>query len=43
MIVFDEQYKAGGEQIDIIDVAPSVLSILGYRIPDSMRGFSIFS
>ncbi len=43
MIVFDEQCKARREQIDIIDVAPSVLSILGYRIPDSMGGFSIFS
>ena len=43
MIVFDEQYKAGGEKIDIIDVAPSVLATLGYRIPDSMRGLSIFS
>lgn len=43
MIVVDEQYKASREQIDIIDVAPSVLSILGYRIPGSMRGFSVFS
>jgi predicted AlkP superfamily pyrophosphatase or phosphodiesterase len=43
MIVFDERCKAGRQQIDIIDVAPSILAILGYPRPDSMRGSPVFS
>lgn len=42
MIVFDEQCKARREEIDIIDVAPSILSLLGFSRPDSMRGSAVF-
>lgn len=42
MIVCDERCKAMREQIDIIDIAPSILSILGYPIPVFMRGAPVF-
>jgi hypothetical protein len=42
MMVFDKKFKPAREQIDIIDVAPSILGILGYRKPETMRGSNVF-
>jgi predicted AlkP superfamily pyrophosphatase or phosphodiesterase len=40
MVVLDQNYTVGlsGEEVDIIDVAPSMLNLLGYQRPDYMKG-----
>ena len=43
MVVFGQNCEGIREEIDIIDVAPSILSLLGFPRPDSMRGSPNFS
>ncbi len=38
MILLDNHYKADRQEIDIIDVAPSILGLLGCKKPDYMKG-----
>jgi bisphosphoglycerate-independent phosphoglycerate mutase (AlkP superfamily) len=42
MIVLSNQYKAQPKEIDIIDVAPSILGLLGFKKPDYMTGNGVF-
>jgi hypothetical protein len=43
MILCDENYKATRQETDLIDVAPSVLQILGYKKPEHMKGSEVFT
>jgi predicted AlkP superfamily pyrophosphatase or phosphodiesterase len=42
MIVFNKNYRSSKEQIELIDVAPSILGILGYKKPEFMKGLPVF-
>jgi len=42
MIISDNHYKVSSEEIDIIDVAPSILGLMGFKKEDCMKGNSIF-
>lgn len=45
MMALDHHYRSGtrpGEEVDVIDVAPSLLRILGYPKPDYMKGRCVF-
>ena len=43
MILLDDSYKATMQDVDIIDVAPTVLGLLGYDKPEYMKGQCVFS
>ena len=43
MVVCDDACTAGVDQAEIIDVAPSLMDLLGCRKPGSMTGRSLFS
>ena len=43
MILLDDHYKAPAKEVDIIDVAPTVLGLLGYQKPHHMRGNCVFT
>lgn len=43
MILLDDCYKATKQEVEIIDVAPTVLELLGYEKPDYMKGRSVFT
>ncbi len=43
MIVCDETCTTGTEQAEIIDVAPSLIELLGCRRPESMKGRPLFA
>lgn len=43
LIIFDEKYKPLNSNIKMVDVAPSLLKILGYKTPDSMTGKPAFN
>jgi bisphosphoglycerate-independent phosphoglycerate mutase (AlkP superfamily) len=42
LIVFDKNYRSSTDQIELIDVAPSILGILGYKKPEFMKGLPVF-
>jgi hypothetical protein len=42
MILLDDCYKASKKAVKIIDVAPTVLRLLGYEKPDYMIGNCVF-
>ena len=42
MILLDHHYEAEGKEIDIIDVAPSLLGLLGHKKADYMKGNCVF-
>ena len=43
MILLDECYKAKKQEVEIIDIAPTVLELLGYDKPEFMKGECVFS
>jgi hypothetical protein len=43
MILLANRYQALKKEIDIIDVAPSILGLLGYKKADYMKGNCIFT
>jgi Type I phosphodiesterase / nucleotide pyrophosphatase len=43
MVVCDQAHTARTDQAEIIDVAPSLIDLLGCRKPKSMRGRSVFA
>jgi hypothetical protein len=43
MIALANHYKVNQQEIDIIDVAPSILGLMGCKKPDYMKGNCIFS
>ena len=42
VMLLDNEYKTDKEEIEIIDIAPTILNLLGYDKPDSLEGFSAF-
>ena len=42
VILADERFERVSDRVDMVDVAPSLLSLLGLDAPDTMRGQSIF-
>jgi hypothetical protein len=42
VVLADKGFKAEGENADILDLAPTILSILGYTPPDYMTGRVLF-
>lgn len=42
MILFDSGYEASRQEIDLMDVSPSLLELLGLKKPDSMKGNAVF-
>jgi len=42
VMLLDNDYRADRKEIEIIDIAPTVLSLLGYNKPDSLEGVSAF-
>lgn len=42
IIILDSNYRIYEQEINIIDVAPSILALLGYKKPDFMKGNCIF-
>lgn len=42
MMLFDSGYEATGKEIDLIDVSPSLLDLLGLKAPESMKGNAVF-
>jgi hypothetical protein len=43
MMVLDNNYNVKNQEADIIDVAPSILGLLGYKKPDFMKGNCVFN
>lgn len=43
MMVLDKRLKSSNRKIDIIDVAPSILGLLGYEKPGYMKGSCVFN
>jgi hypothetical protein len=43
MILLDNHYGVTKKEVEIIDVAPTVLGLLGYEKPDYMRGDCVFA
>ena len=43
VMVLDNNYKVDKQEADIIDVAPTILGLLGYKKPDYMKGKGIFN
>jgi hypothetical protein len=43
MILLDDRYKTTKKEVEIIDVAPTVLGLLGYEKPDYMVGDCVFT
>jgi hypothetical protein len=43
MILLDARYRTTKKEVEIIDVAPTVLGLLGYEIPDYMKGNCAFT
>lgn len=42
ILIFDRDCKTIKDKIEIIDVAPSILKILGYDVPNFMKGINAF-
>jgi len=42
VMLLDNEYKTDKEEIEIIDIAPTILNLLGYDKPDSLEGVSAF-
>jgi len=42
IILLDARYRATKKEVEIIDVAPTVLGLLGYEKPDYMIGNCVF-
>ncbi len=42
VMLLDEDYEPNRKEIEIIDVAPTVLNLLGYQKPDSLKGNSAY-
>ena len=42
VVLADKRFKPDGEKADILDLAPTILSILGYTPPDYMKGRILF-
>lgn len=43
MLLLDDQFKKEEKEVELIDVAPTVLGLLGYERPDYMKGSCVFS
>ncbi len=43
MILLDARYRTTKKEVGIIDVAPTVLGLLGYQMPDCMKGNCVFA
>jgi len=43
VMLLDNDYKADRKEIEIIDIAPTILNLLGYDKPDSLKGISAFN
>ena len=41
-MLLDNDYKTNGEEIEIIDIAPTVLHLMGYNQPESLKGVNAF-
>jgi bisphosphoglycerate-independent phosphoglycerate mutase (AlkP superfamily) len=42
MVLVDDAFVAPDERFTLIDVAPSVLGLLGRPIPEAMKGRALF-
>jgi hypothetical protein len=42
MILFDSDYEASTQEIDLIDISPTILELLGIEKPDTMIGSPVF-
>jgi len=42
VMLLDNDYKPNRKEIEIIDIAPTVLNLLGYNEPDSLKGSTAF-
>jgi len=42
LMLLDNDYKTNGEEIEIIDIAPTVLHLMGYNQPESLKGVHAF-
>ena len=42
LMLLDNDYKTNGKEIEIIDVAPTVLRLMGYNQPESLKGVNAF-
>jgi Type I phosphodiesterase / nucleotide pyrophosphatase len=42
MMLLDDRYKMTDKEVEIIDVAPTVLGLVGYKKPDYMKGKNTF-
>jgi len=42
MILSDDRFRSSGQEIEIIDFAPTILSLLGYKQPPWMKGHAVF-
>ena len=41
-MLLDNDYKTNGKEIEIIDIAPTVLHLMGYKQPESLKGVHAF-
>jgi hypothetical protein len=42
VVLADPEFRASAERIALIDVAPTILALLGERAPDHMTGRAVF-
>lgn len=42
LILFSSDYESSKQEIDLIDVSPSLLELFGFKIPESMKGDAVF-
>jgi len=42
LMLLDNDYKTNGEEIEIIDITPTVLHLMGYNQPESLKGVNAF-
>jgi len=42
LMLLDNDYKTSGKEIEIIDVAPTIINLLGYEQPESLKGVYAF-
>lgn len=43
LMLLDNDYKPDREEIEIIDMVPTVLNLLGYKKPESLKGVHVFN
>ena len=42
VILLDDNYSAERKEVEIIDIAPTILNLMGYDKPDTLEGVSVF-